>query len=316
MTDTAHSVAQQLFEFIQQSRDGYAIYDVDDRLCYCNGVFKEMFCIEGAYQHLNFADLIRHTYAIGRGIRLDTDNIEVWLTQANAKRRSRPFRLFEVDMMDGRWFLLSEQIRQDGALLVQAKDITKQKVMESELIRSVDTLHQMALTDALTGIANRRSFVESVESELSRCRRDTSLVSQLLLDLDHFKNINDTYGHQGGDAVLKQVANTIKKTLRQYDIFGRIGGEEFAVFLGSTDAQTAMEIAQRLCQAVAASTIHHGQAQIRVTTSIGVTTRECDTSFEQLYLEADDALYQAKQAGRNRVISYQQGPDSGQIGPD
>jgi diguanylate cyclase (GGDEF)-like protein len=126
----------------------------------------------------------------------------------------------------------------------------------------------------------------------------------LLIDLDHFKKVNDTFGHPAGDMVLKHVATVLRNALRQYDILGRIGGEEFAVFLGATDTSTAKHIARRILQDMEESNIHYGSRKIKITTSIGMTSRHCNVSFEQLYTEADDALYRAKEEGRNRVVLY------------
>lgn len=300
MANTHPSIAEQLLSFVNHSEDGYAIYCANDSLLFANDAFRQLFCIPDHYQGMTFDDVIRLAHGQQYGIKIEADDIDTWLLYAHSKRRSRPFRLFEVDMQDGRWYLFSEQVMNQGDLLVQAKDITRQKLLENQL-------HKMALTDPLTGIANRRCFVDSVESELSRCRREQQGVSFLLLDLDHFKKINDTYGHQGGDQALKSVSETIRQTLRQYDIFGRIGGEEFAVFLGNTDLTTAVDIAERLRQAIEKQVIVFDQVSFQVTTSVGLTSLPSSVEFEQLYLHADEALYRAKQAGRNRVVTY--GPD-------
>ncbi|MDF2180302.1 diguanylate cyclase [Aliiglaciecola sp. CAU 1673] len=297
MISSTESIAEQLLVFVHQSQDGYAIYCADDSLLYANDAFRQIFCIPADYQGLSFDDVIRLAHQQKYGIKIDADDIDSWLSYAHSRRRSRPFRLFEVDMEDGRWYLFSEQVGNQGDLLVQAKDITKQKLLENQL-------QKMALTDPLTGIANRRCFVDSVASELSRCRREQQPVSLLLLDLDHFKQVNDNYGHQVGDEALKSVSKTIRETLRQYDIFGRIGGEEFAVFLGNTGHEQAMEIAQRLCEAVSAQAIIYEKGQFELTTSIGITTVKDEANFEQLYLEADEALYHAKESGRNRVVAF------------
>jgi diguanylate cyclase (GGDEF)-like protein len=294
-----------LYQFIESSKDGYAIFDHDDKLIYSNYVFRDIFCLqEFTSQHVDFENMVQNAYQQKRGINIDTDNIDDWLKYVNTVRRKRDFRIFEVDLVDGRWMLFSEQLLPSGELLIQTKDITGQKIVESELQDSVVNLHKLALTDELTQIANRRCFVQSVENELSRCMRNPGSVTMLLIDLDHFKKVNDTYGHPAGDKALKHVAETLKTALRQYDILGRMGGEEFAIFLGANKVETAAKIAKRILKDIATSPISYDQQLINISASIGMTSRDCTVSFEQLYLEADEALYQAKQKGRNRVEKY------------
>ena len=169
-------------------------------------------------------------------------------------------------------------------------------------------MRQLSLTDELTRVANRRCFVDAVDAELSRCRRLKKTVAYMILDLDYFKSINDNYGHHAGDQVLKHVAKFVKDTLRDYDIFGRIGGEEFAVFLGQTQSIEALEIAERVRQVIDESPLHLDDVTIRLTASIGVSL--CNASnctYLELYNEADKALYRAKREGRNRSILYNSG---------
>lgn len=293
---------QKLLEFIEVCSDGYAILTADDKMLGCNQAFCDIFYQD---QHkmlgISFEALMRLSFSEGKGIRFDADDIEDWLAQAQQRRRQNPFRLFEVDLQDGRWFLFSEQILPSGEMLIQAKEITKQKVLEHQLHNKVATLSELALTDELTKVANRRCFVDSVEAELARCQRNENPAALLLLDLDFFKSVNDTYGHQAGDEVLKATANRIKKALREYDTFGRIGGEEFAVFLSETDPQTALQVAERVRFMLANFPIKAGSAELCVTTSIGIALTHGESSFEELYLQADSALYMAKRNGRNRV---------------
>lgn len=293
---------QKLLEFIEVCNDGYAILSADDKMLGCNQAFCDIFYQDQrTIQDISFDDLMRLSYREGKGVRFEADSIEDWLAQAQQKRRQNPFRLFEVDLTDGRWFLMSEQILPSGEMLIQAKEITKQKVLEHQLYSKVESLSELALTDELTKVANRRCFVDSVEAELARCQRTDKPAALLLLDLDFFKSVNDTYGHQAGDEVLKATANRIKKALREYDIFGRIGGEEFAVFLSETDPATALHVAERIRVILADYPIKAGIAELCVTTSIGIALTHGESNFEELYLQADSALYMAKRNGRNRA---------------
>lgn len=301
MPNSFYHCATLLADFATHSKDGYAIFSADDILVCANNAFLGTFNQNATNMvGLKFTDIIRLAFKEKTGPRFDTDDIEQWLANSMLIRRSREFRLFEVDLVDGRWFLFSEQILPTGELLLQTKDITKQKILELHLNERTRCLTDLALTDELTRIANRRSFVASVQSEISRCERLNYKVALLLLDIDYFKSVNDSYGHQAGDDVLQQVARRISSTLREYDIFGRIGGEEFGVFLAETDRKTALQVAERLRLLIATEPFVIAGRPLSITISVGVATGE-GQSFEYLYGEADTALYKAKSAGRNQV---------------
>ncbi|MBK1666151.1 diguanylate cyclase [Rhodospirillum rubrum] len=165
-----------------------------------------------------------------------------------------------------------------------------------------------ARTDYLTGVFNRRSFIELAERELERSIRFGRPLAVLMIDIDHFKAVNDTWGHAVGDEVLQNVARLIGQTLRGVDIFGRTGGEEFSAVIVEASGSEALEISQRLCAVVAQSEIvPPGGEAIRVTLSIGVShLRGRDMAFDGLTREADQAMYDAKRAGRNQVVVSQQ----------
>lgn len=174
-------------------------------------------------------------------------------------------------------------------------DISLRKQMEEEL-------RNLATTDALTGIANRRRLMELGEQEMLRAQRAEAPLSVLMMDIDHFKHINDTYGHPAGDAVIQALARLCGETVRAIDTVGRLGGEEFAVLLPMTDRAGAQEVAERLRARVEASRLDWEGAPVSFTVSIGVAQiRPEDDSFTALLGTADQALYQAKHEGRNRV---------------
>lgn len=160
----------------------------------------------------------------------------------------------------------------------------------------------LALTDTLTGILNRRGFEEAMGREFSRAARKIETISLLLLDIDHFKHINDRFGHQVGDCALALVAKSIGGTLRTEDVFGRLGGEEFGVLLPSIDHARALEVAERLRGLVAALPIDAADRHEHVTVSIGVASTDADGSdWDSLYRTADQRLYEVKSSGRNKV---------------
>lgn len=168
-------------------------------------------------------------------------------------------------------------------------------------------LEQLAARDGLTGIANRRSFDERLNNEWQRERRDLGALSLLMIDVDHFKRYNDTYGHQAGDHCLQQIAIALEhEVYRPGDLVARYGGEEFAVILTATDAEGASKVARRILDRVAGLAIPHGGSETGcVTLSIGASTLLPQPGMTQddLIASADNALYRAKHGGRNRCVS-------------
>jgi PAS domain S-box/diguanylate cyclase (GGDEF) domain len=179
-------------------------------------------------------------------------------------------------------------------------DITAQKAVEFELVRQ-------AHTDHLTGFNNRGHFMQQAERELRRVVRCGGSLSIFMVDVDHFKKINDTYGHKVGDLVLQKLATVCRDTLRMVDIIGRVGGEEFAILLPETTEQEAISVAERLRQAIANAKIPLGYGlPLSITVSIGITSlMSKDDNIDVLLSLADKALYEAKNAGRNRIFNIQ-----------
>ncbi len=173
---------------------------------------------------------------------------------------------------------------------------------ENSLQQKNAALHVLASTDDLTGIMNRRLFGEVSERYFKTVQRDHLPLSLLLFDLDHFKEVNDTYGHQVGDLLLVRFAEAIKSFLRKSDIVARVGGEEFAILLFETDIEGAYVLAEKIRALVESIAIDHEGEKVFVTTSIGIAQhREDDKAFDAIYARADKALYQAKKEGRNRT---------------
>ncbi len=160
--------------------------------------------------------------------------------------------------------------------------------------------------DALTGVFNRRAFFETAARLLERCRGEDAPFALIVFDLDHFKSINDTYGHQIGDRILRSFADTARGVLRPRDVFGRYGGEEFTVVLPAATVETAFAIAERVRRAFANSHAFFNGLPLNATVSAGVASACAQTTLERLIERADGAMYLAKNGGRNRVSGGQQ----------
>lgn len=232
----------------------------------------------------------------------DEEVFEMVGREAYPLKPGRPYRSqFQMKKSDGTliWVDISgASISYDRNLsLWLVNDITKQKTLEEELQHKVNH-------DFLTGLNSRDSFMSHAQTELNRASRFNSPLSLLMLDIDFFKKVNDTYGHQVGDIALKCVASLAKSTLRDFDICARLGGEEFAVLLPETSKDHACEVAERLRATIENYKIAlpNGGLPISITVSIGVSSViSKDDNIDVLISKADKALYEAKNAGRNRV---------------
>jgi two-component system cell cycle response regulator len=174
--------------------------------------------------------------------------------------------------------------------------------LEEQLVSAREQLRLQATHDSLTGLLNRAAILEMLQRELARSSREGTPVSIIAVDLDHFKSVNDTYGHQAGDAVLVEATQRMQASLRTYDAIGRCGGEEFLIVSSGCDTRTAAEQAERLRQVVAARPVQCVHGTIPVTVSLGVAAVTGDLmQADELLRVADEALYLAKRNGRNRV---------------
>jgi len=173
-------------------------------------------------------------------------------------------------------------------------------VLEAQVQRA---LYDAAAKDALTGAHNRRYLGERLEQEFAYSARHSTALAVVLFDLDHFKRINDVHGHLAGDIVLRETARVVRANIRREDVFARYGGEEFALVMRETGLEDALLVAERIRRRIEANEVDVGGTKVRITTSTGVAERTCGSyaSATDLMMRADALLYEAKNAGRNRV---------------
>ncbi|MDP6690078.1 MAG: diguanylate cyclase [Alphaproteobacteria bacterium] len=232
------------------------------------------------------------------------DDVQTAIEAQEATARTSAPIQYEQRLASGKWMECRGHPIASGGYLAVYRDIDESK-------RLYDRLEYFATTDALTEVANRRSFLDRAEAEFDRAKRYHRNVSILMIDVDQFKTVNDQHGHAVGDDVLSCTAAACREALRDSDILGRVGGEEFAALLPEAGAETAHLVAERLRLAVAGLSIKGNGGAISASVSIGVSTAaKARGNLNEIMAEADEALYEAKRQGRNRVVHFS-GSDMG-----
>jgi diguanylate cyclase (GGDEF)-like protein len=223
-----------------------------------------------------------------------------WLVQRLLKPLARATsRISKMDSDGEQQLVLPVESDDEVGKLVKTFNKLHQSLHLSRL-----ELQNQAHTDFLTGLANRRHFLELAELEVTRSIRYGSPLAAFMLDIDLFKKVNDTYGHKVGDLVLKRLSGIVLEALREVDVAGRFGGEEFAILLPETDGKQAVEVAERLRQLVESTpVILENGLPLKFTVSIGISSfAGKETNIDTLLNLADQALYKAKNSGRNKVV--------------
>jgi len=207
------------------------------------------------------------------------------------------------DVMRDTRLIQASALRSHEELLQTKKQADEAEARIKQLEQELMRVSELVREDQLTGALNRRGLDETMERELKRADRSRSPLCVALLDIDNFKKLNDTLGHQAGDQALVHLVKVIKETLRPADIVGRYGGEEFVIMLPDTPLEAAVEVLQRLQRDLTRKFFLHNNERILITFSAGVALREENEDQEDLLGRADKAMYQAKQAGKNRVAA-------------
>lgn len=197
--------------------------------------------------------------------------------------------------------LIGQKSLLERAVLERTQELEQEK---AELMRARDEMRHFAEHDGLSGLLNHRVIVERLAGEVERSRREGTMLSVIMVDLDHFKAVNDTFGHQAGDTVLRKIARVLQRSVRTYDWVGRYGGEEFLLILPGSGFNVARQRAEQMRLAVQATEVVHENVSIQATACFGVATG-FPTSHDDMLRLADQALYRAKQNGRNCVVAYE-----------
>ncbi len=280
----------------EASATAVVLFAPDDTLAFASSAFAELYDVQPGAR--TFADVMRHCHATGKGPKFSVD-IDAWLLLAATKRRSAPHRAFEIDMADGRWFWASETSYAGGWMLLVVTEITVLKSNERMLQMARDAAEIAAGTDSLTGLPNRRHAMTAFAEAIRQADATASPLSLVLIDLDHFKTINDRFGHQAGDDVLCHFADTGKQLLRKTDLLARIGGEEFMLLMPQAARQEALRATERLRLQLSLSPQIEG-LDLTYTMSAGIADYRGETP-ENLFQKADRALYRAKARGRDCI---------------
>lgn len=299
-----------LFEHIAHSENGIAVVDANNRVIFYNDTFLDMFGLQGRpVLGCQFDDLISWMHAHGVGAKTHGVSREEWLSSVHRQYRSAAFRSFELDLVDGKWLLMTEQVNPSGEVVLVGNDITRLKQTEHALRVAQEELEKQAWSDELTGLPNRRYFMQRLDGEYRRALRHQHPSTLAILDLDHFKRINDQYGHPAGDAVLRHFAGLLHENLRKEDVTGRLGGEEFGLLLPETTQEEALNVLERIHQQLPLQKLDNIAPGFAYTFSAGLMELAHDNalSLQEWISSTDKALYQAKAAGRNQVAVYHRG---------
>jgi diguanylate cyclase (GGDEF)-like protein len=279
---------------------GILLLDKDNRVQFINRPFRRFWRVPDRMinKELTFDKLMHH----GRGMKayaLSRDRLSDYVSQQMALIRAGEQGPLKIRFANGAVIQFRCNALPNGGRLLTYGNV-------SELVKETDAFERLACLDGLTGLNNRRNFLLLAEAEWSRFRRYGRALALLMIDIDSFKSINDRYGHDVGDVVIKAVADILQIHKRTSDVVGRMGGEEFALILPEATLDSAAIAAERLRQLVADCPLSVVGHSLSVTISVGVAVcRDDAKGIEEILKEADVALYQAKRSGRNRVCQFE-----------
>jgi diguanylate cyclase (GGDEF)-like protein/PAS domain S-box-containing protein len=287
--------------------DGFAMFDKKGFLIFCNEQYREAFPLSSDARVIgaHISDILRRIAETRERMDTPTNGVEDWIKAASATLHRNKDE--EIQLYNGDWRSIRTRLAEDGTAMVAVSDITATKQAEIALRISAEQLKNLAETDGLTGILNRRAFDEAFAREVARSARNKKPLSLLMIDIDRFKAYNDTYGHLAGDQCLRMIGKCLLRSAkRPMDIVARYGGEEFVVLLPEIGQQGAMAVGEQFAQYLNEENIPHVASEFgRVTASIGISSETgliLRSEPSRLLSIADAAMYDAKAQGRNRII--------------
>jgi diguanylate cyclase (GGDEF)-like protein len=291
---------------INNISQGLCFFDGKQRLIVCNDLYAGMYKLtrDLVRPGTTLAEIVDHRFAAG--CFPDMTRAEYMLWRDSIAISPVPSDTV-LELKDGRTIAVHHQPMPDGGWVATHEDITERKRAEEALQRANGQLEQLALHDPLTGLANRRKFVERFAYEMARADRIRTPPSLLMIDIDHFKAINDQHGHLAGDACLRALAALLAESVRAVDLVARFGGEEFVVLLPETSVAQSLIAAERMRSKVQAQPvgIGDGAPPVAVTISVGAASAAgaagAAPTLDEILARADEAVYRAKRAGRNQV---------------
>lgn len=305
----SRTLQEVLEHHIQFTENAIAVFDPDNKFVLHNHAFARFFGLDPQRMDgWGLDDWLTWMYVHRGGVNIEWDTLESWLDYVHSVSRSKPFRRFETDLIDGRWLLVSEQVYESGYLVLHCADISLQKKTERDLKEAVEKIERLAQTDELTGMPNRRHILNRLNDEFLRARRYRHPFCLSIIDIDHFKLVNDKYGHPVGDEVLRHLSAFLQSHLRSQDMVGRLGGEEFVILFPETEAAAAMLVLSRIREALQEECLEYVASGFSYTFSAGLAAISPDLTEDCIALmaRADKALYRAKHAGRNQVACADQ----------
>jgi diguanylate cyclase len=298
VADLDDDMLRHLVETLTESGQAICLYDAEDRLRFANKAYQDLFL--GDYEGpFTFPDILRYAHKHGLGVRIDDGNVEAFIARTLSRRRIAPRKSFQTDLLNGRWFWMDHTILPNGWLLTVGADITALKHDERSLRQARDAALLASRTDVLTGLPNRRYILEMLDEHLRAHKHDGSSLCIALIDIDWFKSINDSYGHDVGDAVLQHFASVCRERLSSGIAIGRTGGEEFLILLPSLSLEAAVPTVDQFRADFPPVRGERGAIDLTYTFSAGLTEALPQDTRTSILQRADQALYIAKADGRN-----------------
>lgn len=286
------------------TENGIMILNGSDHVIYSNQMASELFGYEKeSIQDKKYDDLIRHAYEAQHGLSIQAEDIEDWLSEAKLHRRTEVYRSFEVDSLDGRWFLIVEQILEEDHLCMFFFDQTEEKETLTELEQSQSLLNNATSNDLMTGLLNHRTFVDRAKQEISRGYRANKPTALLMIDLCKLKEINEKLGHHAGDHCLIQVAHQLSELYRDYDLIGRLDGDEFAILLTGATHEDTEVIARRTQSLFEQLDLEFEGRMYKTSVTIGAhVLGRSQLPYDQMHHNAEEALLEAKAKGKGAIV--------------